>query len=320
MLAREAERSAARREHEQPGRGGEQARDELHVAARAARGCRAAAACSRSREAGGEHVLDGLARLARAERLGERGAEQRRVADGGEVDEDRAVAQLRPELRGGREREPRLSRAARTGERDEPHVVAPEERRDRRHLEAAAHERSRRRGEPQAGRLGRLRSRERRVVAQDPALELLELRAGIDAELLEEQLPRGPARRERVHLPAGAVERERMLDAKALAVRLGGDQPLELRHELVVPAEGELSVVAKLERAQPPLLELRRLRLVDGLARKVGERRADPERQARAADPPPPLPARPAARAAAAVSTSRSNRARSSSPGSSRSR
>ena len=40
--------------------------------------------------------------------------------------------------------------------------------------------------------------------------------------------------------------------------------------------------MAKLERAQAPLLELGRLRLVDGLAREVGERRADPERPGRA--------------------------------------
>jgi hypothetical protein len=68
-----------------------------------------------------------------------------------------------------------------------------------------------------------------------------------------------------------------MLDAKALAVRLGRDQPLELGDELVVPAESELRVVEQLERAQSPLLQPGRLRLVDGLAREVGERGADPE-------------------------------------------
>lgn len=39
-------------------------------------------------------------------------------------------------------------------------------------------------------------------MAQDAPLELLELRAGIDPELLDEELPRGPAGRERIHLPA----------------------------------------------------------------------------------------------------------------------
>ena len=43
--------------------------------------------------------------------------------------------------------------------------------------------------------------------------------------------------------------------------------------------ECELRVVEKLDRAQPSLLELRRLRLVHGLSRQVGERRADPERE-----------------------------------------
>jgi hypothetical protein len=44
-----------------------------------------------------------------------------------------------------------------------------------------------------------------------------------------------------------------------------------------VPAERELGVVAKLECAQAPLLELRHLGLVNGLAREVGERRPGPE-------------------------------------------
>ena len=86
-------------------------------------------------------------------------------------------------------------------------------------------------------------------MAQNPALELLELRAGLDAELLDEQLPRRSARSECVRLPPRAIERERMLGAEALAVGLGGDQALELGHELVVPAERQLRVVEELERA-----------------------------------------------------------------------
>jgi hypothetical protein len=70
-----------------------------------------------------------------------------------------------------------------------------------------------------------------------------------------------------------------MLHAKALPVGLGRDQPLELGHELVVPAQCELGIVEKLESPQAALLELRGFRLVDGLSREVGERGADPERK-----------------------------------------
>ncbi len=54
---------------------------------------------------------------------------------------------------------------------------------------------------------GAVRCRERGIVAQDPALQLLELRAGVHAELFDEQLTGGPAGGERVGLPSRAVER-----------------------------------------------------------------------------------------------------------------
>ena len=82
---------------------------------------------------------------------------------------------------------------------------------------------------------------------QDPALELLELRAGVDAELFDEQLTGRPAGGERVGLPPRAVERKRVLRARVLAVRLGRDQPLQLGHELVVAAERELGVVEEVD-------------------------------------------------------------------------
>ena len=64
-------------------------------------------------------------------------------------------------------------------------------------------------------------------MAQDPALQLLELRAGVHAELLDEQLAGGPASGERVGLPPRAVERQRVLRAHVLPVGLGRDQPLQ---------------------------------------------------------------------------------------------
>ena len=68
-----------------------------------------------------------------------------------------------------------------------------------------------------------------------------------------------------------------MLRAHVLPVGLGRDQPLQLGHELVVAPERELGVVEKLDRPQPLLLELSRLRLVDGLAGKIRKRLPAPE-------------------------------------------
>ena len=109
-------------------------------------------------------------------------------------------------------------------------------------------------------------------MAQDPALQLLELRAGIDSELLHEQLAGRPASGERVGLPPRAVERECVLRANVLPVRLGRDQPLELGHELVVAAKLELGVVEEFDGAKSMLLELSRLRLVDWLAGQISKR------------------------------------------------
>ena len=68
-----------------------------------------------------------------------------------------------------------------------------------------------------------------------------------------------------------------MLRAETLPVRLGRDQPLQPGNERVVATEREPGIVEKLERAQPPLLELRRFGLVHRLAGEIGERVARPE-------------------------------------------
>ncbi len=246
VLRGEPERRAARGEHEQPRRGRQQTGDEPDVRHELLEVVEQEQHAPVA-EVGREHVLQRLARLADLERLGERVSEQRRILHRREVDEDDAVAQLRSELLRGCDRKPRLARAARAGERDQTHVVAPQERRDRGHLEATTHQRCRRRGQLHAHGRGRLRCRERGVVAQDPALELLELRAGVHAELLDEQLTGRPAGGERVGLPSRAVERKCMLRARVLAVRLGRDQPLQLGHELVMAAERELGVVEEVD-------------------------------------------------------------------------
>ena len=138
VLGGEPERRAARGEHEQPRRGRQQAGDEPDVRHELLEVVEQEQHAPVA-EVGREHVLHRLARLADLERLGERVSEQRRIVHRREVDEDDAVAQLRSQLLGGCDREPRLARAARAGERDQTHVVPPQECRDPGHLEATTH-------------------------------------------------------------------------------------------------------------------------------------------------------------------------------------
>ena len=125
----------------------------------------------------------------------------------------------------------------------------------------------------------RLLEEQRLVLAQDRGLELAELGAGVDAELLDERLARGAVGGERVGLAARAVEREHELRARALAQRLGGDQRLELGDELGVAPEREIRLDPLLERDGAQLLEPRDLGLGERLVEEVGERRAAPERE-----------------------------------------
>src|SRR5204862_6847660 len=77
---------------------------------------------------------------------------------------------------------------------------------------------------------------EHRVVTQDRALELLELRARLEPELLDEDAATLAVARERLRLPARPVEREHQLPAQLLSQRLLCDERLELRDEPLVAA------------------------------------------------------------------------------------
>ena len=66
--------------------------------------------------------------------LSDRGHEELRVGDGGEADEESAVAQLRLEHVRGRKAEPRLAGSPGAGEGDEPGTFVAEKRAHRRQL------------------------------------------------------------------------------------------------------------------------------------------------------------------------------------------
>ena len=149
---------------------------------------------------------------------------------------------------------------------------------------------------------------ERALLAEDRAVERLQLRAGLDAELLDERPARVVVGRERLRLAAAAVERQHQLPAQPLAQRVRADERLELGDQLGVRAELEIGCDPLLEHAEPQILEPVDLGLRERLRLEVGERRAAPQverlaEQRRLARP---------ARADRASRTSRSNRVRSS--------
>jgi hypothetical protein len=116
-------------------------------------------------------------------------------------------------------------------------------------------------------------------VCQDAALELLELLARLDAQLVDERPARILVRLEGLGLAPRAVEREHQLGAQPLSKRMVADQRFELADHLRVVAERQLGLDALLDGRQAQLLEAGDLALGEGLIREIGERGTTPERE-----------------------------------------
>ncbi len=120
---------------------------------------------------------------------------------------------------------------------------------------------------------------QRGILPKDRPLQLLERRARLDPELVDE----GPARIlvgvQGLRLPTRPVQRGHQTPPQALAERVLGDERLELSDQLVVAPECEVGVDPELHRCQPDLLEPGDRRLGEALVGEVRERRASPQRQ-----------------------------------------
>ena len=219
-------------------------------------------------------------------------AEPRRFGIDGrlQIDEERAVRQLLAQLHRRLDRHPGLPHAARAGQGQHGNVRVAQRGADRGDLETASHEPRHRARQPQVA--AGSRRPERRVVAKDGALDLAQLGARIDAELVGECPARRLECRESLGLPARAVERQHVLRPQALTVRMLRNQLLELGHEAVVAAERELRVDPQLVCALPALAEDCALRL-DRVGREVAQRarlaRAPAPRSAVRTPAPPSL-------------------------------
>jgi hypothetical protein len=118
---------------------------------------------------------------------------------------------------------------------------------------------------------------DRGILLEDRVFELAERPPRLDPELGKERPPRRAVCLECFGLPAGAVQREHELGAQAFPQRMPRDEPFQLRHELVMVAEGELRLDSVLEDADVQFLEALDLVLGEGLVREVGQRGSTPE-------------------------------------------
>ena len=116
-------------------------------------------------------------------------------------------------------------------------------------------------------------------MAQDRALEPLQLGRGVEAELVREREPCRAVDLERLGVPPRAVEREHQLAAQPFSERVRGDQRLELGDEPVVLAEAELAGKPLLLGVEPEPLEPGDLGAGERLEGEVVERGPAPERE-----------------------------------------
>ena len=122
---------------------------------------------------------------------------------------------------------------------------------------------------------------ERRVLVEDPSLELLQLRRGIEAQFLRQVRSRLLVRAKSFRLTTRAVQREHVLPTEALVDGKLLAQHLELCDQLGVSSERELSLDPQLDGAEAQLLESPRFELERERAGHVCVRVAAPQRERR---------------------------------------
>ena len=128
---------------------------------------------------------------------------------------------------------------------------------------------------------------EHAFLTEDLRVQLLQRAARLDPQVVDEEPAPLVVGRERVGLPARAVEREHELRPQPLAEWIRAQERFELRQDLAVAFQLELRVEQLLGRCEPQLLEPARLVLCERLELRVRERRPAPERERLAQEPRP---------------------------------
>ena len=119
---------------------------------------------------------------------------------------------------------------------------------------------------------------EPRLVSKDRGLQLLELLARLDPELVERRARLG-VRVQRLRLPPGPVEGEHEQLARAFAKRVLADQRLELGDDVGRVPELDVRRDPLLDGDESQLVEPADLALRPVLEGELGQRRAAPERE-----------------------------------------
>ncbi len=185
------------------------------------------------------------------------------LADAGLAGEDHRAASTGGGLGGGAEQRVELALAPDEG----PIVGTWRDDVDRgRHSDGGSRPWRRRSRGIEVGRLG-----------EDVGLQATEVRAGLHAHLLDERRSRRREGGERLPLPPGAVERQRLLGAQPLSEGVRGDGALQPREERHVLAERQPGVEACLEGLLPQSLQPGGVIVDPGLAGQVGEQRPVPQ-------------------------------------------
>jgi hypothetical protein len=118
-----------------------------------------------------------------------------------------------------------------------------------------------------------------RVVGEDRLVQVVQLSARLDPELLDEDLPRVTVRLQRVGLAAASIQREHPLRVQSLTPRALGGELLELADQFGVAPRSKVGIDAHLKRREMLFFSARDLRRRERCGREVGERRSAPQRQ-----------------------------------------
>jgi hypothetical protein len=135
-------------------------------------------------------------------------------------------------------------------------------------------------GGPAAAAPGRARHRQGRVIVADPLVQPLQLRAGLRAQLVDQDVAGGLVSGQRRAALAVPVQRGHQQPVQPLPQRLRRGQLGQLGQDGRGPAELQVSINAGLQRLQPQLREPGSLAGVQRLAAHPGQRLAAPQRQA----------------------------------------
>ncbi len=123
------------------------------------------------------------------------------------------------------------------------------------------------------------RDRQGRVVGEHRLVQATQVRAGVDAQLVDQHPPRALVGLERIRLATAAVQRQHQQRPILLPQRILIGQRPQLGHHLGVAAERKVGLDAALQGTQALLDQLRNHVALQHLRRHIRQRHPTPQRQ-----------------------------------------